>query len=370
MNIEEIKKYLLSLNLVYNNEYLDLYFQVIKNNIETKWEKYKTQKHHIIPLFVYKKIYSLNKREEAENKKYTNWSVTMSYKEHLLCHYYLCLCAKHNWFLYGNYKALSYILENKTFKTNDLQEELKSNLYDFINNLDYYSQIKEKANIIQAEKSSKSKKGKKRTEEQKQRIKLAVRKERNERGKTVRVFKGDSEKLVPIKDLDTYIENGWLRGRTEKCKKLISEDHKGKHFSPQTEWKKGQISPRAGHSPTLETRHKMSLAKLGNKNRLGKKFTEEQRKKLSEAHKGLGGKKIIQCDLKGKELQKWNSIKEAAEYLGVDGNYISSCCNGHKKTYLKYTWKFYIPEGNEVVDKENNYNARYESSISKGEEVF
>lgn len=30
----------------------------------------------------------------------------------------------------------------------------------------------------------------------------------------------------------------------------------------------------------------------------------------------------------------------------------------------------YIPEGNEVVDKENNYNARYESSISKGEEVF
>lgn len=30
----------------------------------------------------------------------------------------------------------------------------------------------------------------------------------------------------------------------------------------------------------------------------------------------------------------------------------------------------YIPEGNEVVDKENNYNSRYESSISKGEEVF
>ena len=30
----------------------------------------------------------------------------------------------------------------------------------------------------------------------------------------------------------------------------------------------------------------------------------------------------------------------------------------------------YIPEGNEVVDKENNYNARYESSTSRGEEVF
>ena len=38
--------------------------------------------------------------------------------------------------------------------------------------------------------------------------------------------------------------------------------------------------------------------------------------------------------------------------------------------YLKYIWKFDISEGNEVVDKENNYNARYESSASRGEEVF
>lgn len=30
----------------------------------------------------------------------------------------------------------------------------------------------------------------------------------------------------------------------------------------------------------------------------------------------------------------------------------------------------YIPEGNEVVDKESNYNARYETSTNSGEEVF
>ena len=48
----------------------------------------------------------------------------------------------------------------------------------------------------------------------------------------------------------------------------------------------------------------MSLAKKGNKNRLGKKFTEEQRKKLSEAHKGLGCKKIIQYDMEGRELRR------------------------------------------------------------------
>ena len=30
----------------------------------------------------------------------------------------------------------------------------------------------------------------------------------------------------------------------------------------------------------------------------------------------------------------------------------------------------YIPEGNKVVDKENNYNARYEAPTSRGEEVF
>lgn len=72
LNIEEIKDYIISLNIVDNNEYFDQYIKIIQDNVKTKQEKYKTQKHHIIPLFVYRKLYSLDRREDAEDKKYIN----------------------------------------------------------------------------------------------------------------------------------------------------------------------------------------------------------------------------------------------------------------------------------------------------------
>ena len=118
---------------------------------------------------------------------------------------------------------------------NNIQKELKNTLHDFIRNLNYYSMIRDKASIVQAKKSSESRKGQKRTEEQRQRIREASREGRRKMGKTVRVFKQQEEKLISINELDSYLLNGWLRGRTTKCRKILSEERKGKHFSPRTE---------------------------------------------------------------------------------------------------------------------------------------
>ena len=45
-----LKEKLLVLDLVVDNEYLDKYVELIESNRETKREKFKTQKHHIISL--------------------------------------------------------------------------------------------------------------------------------------------------------------------------------------------------------------------------------------------------------------------------------------------------------------------------------
>ena len=96
----------------------------------------------------------------------------------------------------------------------------------------------------------------------------------------------------------------WIKGKhqTEEAKRKLSESNKGKHFSPKTEFKKGQISWNKGKhwsnetkkkisqskkNPSIETRKKMSLAKIGKSPWMkGRHHSKESKRKLSETHKG------------------------------------------------------------------------------------
>lgn len=53
-------------------------------------------------------------------------------------------------------------------------------------------------------------------------------------------------------------------------------------------------------------------------------------------------KAINQYDLKGNLIKKWNSIKEASEYLKLNNTGIGDCCNHRKyrKTCGGYKWEF------------------------------
>ena len=66
------------------NEYFYKYVDIIKRNFETDKGKY-THKHHIIPRSYYKVIgYPIN--NDPSNLVYLNFC------DHILAHYYLCLC--------------------------------------------------------------------------------------------------------------------------------------------------------------------------------------------------------------------------------------------------------------------------------------
>lgn len=66
---------------------------------------------------------------------------------------------------------------------------------------------------------------------------------------------------------------------------------KGQRLSPETEFKKGQVSWMKGKTPSEETRKKLSQKlkgrKVWNKGKKRPKFSEEWRRKMSIAHKGM-----------------------------------------------------------------------------------
>ena len=68
-------------------------------------------------------------------------------------------------------------------------------------------------------------------------------------------------------------------------------------------------------------------------------WTPELRKKDSKSH---GGKDIIQMDLKGNIIKKWNGLYEIHKELGYDSSCICKCCRGKMKRCYGFTWKYAV----------------------------
>lgn len=89
-----------------------------------------------------------------------------------------------------------------------------------------------------------------------------------------------------------------------------------------------EISKRRGSHPNAI--NAMRLANLGNKR------DENHSKRMSKIH----SKAIIQLDLEGKYIKKWDSITQALLALGlkVSDSNISKCANGKCKSYKGFMW--------------------------------
>lgn len=96
MQKEELKKKLLDLDVFEDNEWLDKYCELIEKNRDQVKIKGETQWHHIIP-----QCYYVLNHLVIDNSS-TN-TVNLYFKDHILAHYYLCLCVE---------GALKYRLEN------------------------------------------------------------------------------------------------------------------------------------------------------------------------------------------------------------------------------------------------------------------
>lgn len=121
-----------------------------------------------------------------------------------------------------------------------------------------------------------------------------------------------------------------------------------------------------------DTRRKMSLAMMGNKNGLGKSCSEEKKRKISEAQKG----KIISAETRRRQSEAakkrkhtsqsketkeklrnsyprmrkvycvetdtvYKSVHECARQLGLGASHVSAVCRGKYKTAKGFHLKYY-----------------------------
>lgn len=296
-----IKEELLGRNLVENNEYLHKYICLIESNLTTECVKYKTQKHHIVPVCAYK-ICGEKPNNTSEN------IVNLLYRDHILAHYYLSLCGIG---LFKHYNEEAFLFTTNIINKSDEVFDVKT--------LDMYQSIYESAMRYVAERTKKALTGRNQSKEQIQdraikntgkrrsdetRLKISLRqkgkkksKESVEKGRAtqaslINITNGKLNKRVKPDLLEYYLANGYTLGYTSKKlpKRKWINDGENEIFLFESElydylesgWKLGRI--KKGTPKTDEWKKNISNSLKG------RVFSDEHRKNLSNARIG---KKII-----------------------------------------------------------------------------
>lgn len=125
MNLADAKKILVDNGFVYENTYLTKYFEVISNNLSTVRKVHETQKHHIVPKCVFK--YMGIAVDDSDGN-----TVNLRYTDHIIAHYYLCMCARETRFLSANTLSVRYVLNGRNlsdFSIEELDEEALNSKY-------------------------------------------------------------------------------------------------------------------------------------------------------------------------------------------------------------------------------------------------
>lgn len=112
---------------------------------------------------------------------------------------------------------------------------------------------------------------------------------------------------------------------------------KGKKLSNETKLKISKFQKERLREPhSEETKLKMKLASKGRD--MSKVWINSA--KARKGTKAINAKKVIKCDLKGNELEKFNSYSEAAKNVNGKIPAFTMLKKGRLKTYKNYLWKF------------------------------
>ena len=143
------------------------------------------------------------------------------------------------------------------------------------------------------------------------------------------------------------IESGGHSGEmAEETKRKLSELFKGK---PKTEEHKKNLSKAmkgVGHPISEEARRKLSATKKG------RIVTEASRKKISESRKGKYGgannpsaRRIVQYTKNGDFVKVWDYATQASNALGLHLGNMIQCCRGNLKSCGGFVWRYYEETG-------------------------
>jgi len=279
-------KKLLDTHLFEENEYFEKYLELITNNLTTKQQKFKTQKHHIIPRIAFQ-LYNWSGCEAPENK------VNLLYCDHILAHYYLALAAKDLVFKYKMICAINFILGKASHLKLDI-DTLKT----FVLELDQYQMLYEESRRYFAEQLRGT--SHETTDETKQKI---------SKSNSGRIYINKDGVVRAVKhevEVKLFLANGWVLGNpnsqkrdTKKGYTIVNKDGTEKYIKPeelqeflQHGWTAGRSvahkeATKAGTQKFYDSlTEEERIKKCATYGKLGKSCSEETRWKMSEAHKG------------------------------------------------------------------------------------
>lgn len=228
------KQFILRFDIVVDNEYLTKYIELVNSNKDTLIDKRKTHVHHIIPRSYY--TYKRQKIDDSDSNK-----VVLSYKDHILAHYYLAMCAKYGWFKVKNMWAVSYMvgvyekISRSNFTYLDLSE-IEMCRQNCVNAMSVKS-IREKHDRTMRTDATR----KKISDAMKQHVKNGVLFNAEHREKLscgssnrVRIHKNGVYTHVKREAVQEYLNDGWQLGArplSEAHKQALINSHKGKKYS-------------------------------------------------------------------------------------------------------------------------------------------
>lgn len=263
--MNSIKDKLLSTNYFIDNEYLDKYVSLMLDNRSTIKQKGKTERHHILQRSYFKEI-----GQDCDNSK--DNLINLLYKDHILAHYYLCLCTV------GAVKKSNILCFNYMINYEKLDDD------SFVDKLDYYQQLHEDYCKLDSQINT----GKKYSEEtcRKKSLKLKGQKRSEETKQKMRKPKSPEHvEHIRLAQLGKIV--------SEETKENIKKAKSGVHwYTDGNINRQAKICPegfRPGRTQIISEEQKEKI-RLGRKKfgpwNKGKKLSEEHRKKLSEAKKG------------------------------------------------------------------------------------
>ena len=293
-----LKQKLLETANFIDNKYLTLYCDLISKNLTRVREKYKTQAHHAIPCACYKN----RKTADIDGN---NFKVNLLFKDHIVAHYYLCLCAKESQIRYKMIAAIEFILGKSNNTTNaEIAESLKNWL---LNDELYQQKYEEFAKI------------------RKNRLQDPIVREKARQKLLGHATSDATRKKISIANTG--------RRLSAEHKQKLSEAHLG-----ISTWNKGLPANNRNKVCLYDT--KLDKVFYVNKdaveNYLAAGFIRGNPKCGRKDGSGTRNIKVVCIEIN----RVFNSIKEAAVWCNRAPSAIIQCLSGKSKTCGSYHWKY------------------------------
>jgi len=286
--MNNLKQKLLDTEFFIDNEWLDKYVYLIEQNKNTEEKIGITQIHHILQ----RKYYNIIK-QKCDNSKSN--LVNLKYSDHILAHYFLCYCTKHE------LKAANYYTVKLMSGLNNIDENF---IEEFKNNKDveydswyneWYSYI---SNILEKNREK------------------AWEKSKESCGKKVSAYDKDGK---IIKTFDSVRDAGRFLGNIELAKNITQCCQGKRRLVHDFQWQYGE-------ELKIDSVREDMTGKYPKKNLR---------------------KKVAQLDLETeKVICIFDSITEAAKQTKTDSGSISKVVNKKRKSAGGYKWKI-VKENNE-----------------------